>query len=294
MLLPLLRPLFGLLGALPGLVAAQAMVTILDGEARVVHGKGSWAAVEGLKLPAAALISTDANAKLLRLEWPDGSALDLGPGSQAMVLAEKLSERAAKAPGVYLLRGVAKISARSNTSAPVLVGPGIELPPFTGVAVLQTSPERSAVFAEAGSVTLHDRSAKAPLTLPAGQYWSRRTGEAAAAQPRPPGDWLAQLPRAYRDTLPLRREAMLARNVTPRALPLPAYAELRDWLYTETPVRRLLVTHFTAWSRDPGLRSALITNINDHREWGALVLPPKPDPPRISAPYPASTPRLTP
>ncbi len=294
MLLSLLRPLFGLLGALPGLVAAQAMLTILDGDAKVVHAKGSWAAIEGLKLPAASIVATDAGARLLRIEWPDGSAVDLGPATQALVLAERLSERAPKAPGVYLLRGVAKVSARANTTAPALLSPGLEMPPFSGVAVLQAAPERSALFAEAGSMTLYERTAKGPINLPAGQFWSRSGSASGVIQPRPPADWLSQLPRAYRDTLPLRREVMLARNVTPRALPLPGYAELRDWLYAETPVRRLLVTQFTAWSKDPGLRSALITHINDHREWGFLVLPPKVEAPRIPAPSPESTSRPTP
>lgn len=283
----LLRLLVCVAAAWPALAAAQVVVTILDGDARVVHARGSHPAAEGLKLPPASLVNLDAKAALLRLEWPDGSAVDLGPGTMALVLPERLSDKSPKAPGVYVLRGQAKISGRAAASAPVVLAPGLEIAPSAGVVVLTTTAERAGVFAESGAATVLDRLGKAaPQPLPAGQYWSRAGAAAAAVQPRPPSDWLAQLPRAYRDTLPLRREVVLARNVAAKPLPLPGYAELRDWLYTEPMVRRLLVTQFTAWAQDPGIKSALITHINDHREWGPIVLPPPP-PPKIDPPRPA-------
>lgn len=280
----------------PALAAAQVVVSILDGEARIVHARGSFAAVEGLKLPPASIVNLDAKAGLLRLEWPDGSAADLGPGTHAMVLPDKLSEKTGKAPGLYVLRGFVKVSGRAPATAPVVLAPGLEIAPAAGVVVVQATPERSAVFAESGAAMLGDRLGKAaPQSLPAGQFWSRAGGAAATVQPRPPGDWLAQIPRAFRDTLPLRRNVVLARNVTGKPLPLPGYADLRDWLYTEPLVRRVLVTQFTAWAQEPSIKSALITNINDHREWGPIVLPPPPlpksEPPR---PGPASGQRATP
>jgi hypothetical protein len=293
MLPPLLRRLLrvwiGLLAAMPALALAQAIVTILDGEARFVHAKGSFAAVEGARLPPAVIVATDAKAALLRIEWPDGSAIDLGPATHALLVEGRLSERLPKAPAVYLLRGIAKFSGRAPGSAPALLSSGLEVAPLQGVTVLQATVSTLAAFAETGGVTLHERGAKAPLVLPAGQYWSRAGNEAGAVQKRPPPEWLAQLPRAWRDTLPLRRELMLARQVNVKPLPWPAYAELRDWLRAEPPVRRALVTQFTAWSQEPGLRSALIQHINEHREWRALVLP-RPDPARTAASVPRSTP----
>lgn len=257
--------------------AAAGMVTLIEGDATAVHPKGSLAVVEALKLPAAALVQTGPNTKLLRVEWADGSSLDLGPSSQAMLLAERMSDRASKAPGIYLLRGWAKLSSGPATTAPVLWTPFADLPAAPGVLVLQASADRLQLFVESGGLQLQERGAKTPTALGAGQYYDRQGAAKGAVSPRPPSDMFAQMPRAFRDTLPKRWSALQQRSVVAKPLPLPAYPELREWLGTDATFRRLLVTQFAAWAQEPSLRSALIIRINEHREWAPLVLP-KPDP----------------
>lgn len=272
----LLRALLPLLLA-GGAWAAPGMVTLIEGDATVVHPKGSMAVVEALKLPAAALVQTGPNTRLLRVEWADGSALDLGPSSQAMLLGERMSDRASKTPGVYLLRGWAKLSSAQAATAPLLWTSFADLPPAAGVLVLQAQADRLQLFVEAGGQQLQERGAKAPIALAAGQYYGRQGSDKGVVQPRPPADLFAQMPRAFRDTLPKRWAALQQRNVVAKPLPLPAYPELRDWLGADATFRRLLVTQFSAWAQEPGLRSSLIIRINEHREWAPLVMP-KPDP----------------
>lgn len=260
-----------------GAWAAAGMVTLIEGDATVVHPKGSMAVVEALKLPAAALVQTGPNTKLLRVEWADGSSLDLGPSSQVMLLAERMSDRASKAPGIYILRGWAKLSSALSATAPVLWTSFADLPPAAGVLVLQAQADRLSLFIESGGLQLLERGAKTPTTLAAGQHYSRQGNARGTVQPRPPPDLFAQMPRAFRDTLPKRWPSLQERNVVAKPLPLPAYTELRDWLAADATFRRLLVTQFAAWAYEPGIRSALIIRTNEHREWAPLVLP-KPDP----------------
>lgn len=272
-----LRALLPLLLA-GGTWAAPGMVTLIEGDAAtVVHPKGSMLVVEALKLPAAALVQTGPNTRLLRVEWADGSALDLGPSSQAMLLGERMSDRTSKAPGVYLLRGWAKLTSAQANTAPVLWTPFADLPAAPGVLVIQAQADRLSLFIESGGLQLLERGAKTPTTLAAGQYYGRQGNARGTVQPRPPPDLFAQMPRAFRDTLPRRWPTLQERNVVAKPQPLPAYPELRDWLGADATFRRLLVTQFAAWSLDPGLRSALIIRINEHREWAPLVMP-KPDP----------------
>ena len=262
--------------------AAPALVTILDGEARVFHASGSVNVVEALALPAAAIVQTTDTSRLLRVEWADGSALDLGPATKVLILAEGLSERAAKLPGVYLLRGWAKLSGAAGATAPVLMSALGELPPFKGVAVMSLfdgvqAGTPSGVFSEVGPLLWQERGGKALVTLATGQFFARAQGQASQVLPRPPATLLQALPRAFRDTLPHRLVAMQQREVKPPStatLPLPPYAELQPWLAAGDPqLRRLLVQRFAAWSRDATLKRELLTHLNDHREWGALVLP---------------------
>lgn len=260
-----------------GAWAAPGMVTLIEGDAVVVHPKGSVNVVEALKLPPAALVQTGPNTKLLRIEWADGSSLDLGPASQLMLLAERMSDRSSKQPGIYLLRGWAKLTSAQPATAPVLWTPFADLPPAAGVLVLHAQADQLALFVESGGLQLQERGQKAPTALAAGQYFGRQGAARGTVQPRPPHDLFAQMPRAFRDTLPKRWAALQERNVPAKPLPLPGYPELRDWLGADPTFRRLLVTHFSAWAQEPGLRSSLIIRINDHREWAPLVLP-KPDP----------------
>jgi hypothetical protein len=268
--------------------AAPGWVTIADGPAHMVDGKGSAELVEAIKLPNVALVETAADARLLRIEWPDGSALDLGPGTRAMVLAEGLFDGTLRAPGVYLLRGWAKLSAASASTAPALLAHGVTLPPFKGVAVMQVQDSGHRLFAEAGPLLLQPqlqpRGDSAALTLKTGQYHGAAVGDSAAVQTRPPADLLPQLPRAFRDTLPHRLATVQPREVPPRITPLPAYAQLRPWLAAADPaLRRTMASRFASWAQQPALKSALAQHINDHREWAPLVLP-KPASPKPLAP----------
>ena len=266
-------------------LAAPALVTILDGEARVFHASGSANVVEALALPAAAIVQTTDASRLLRVEWVDGSALDLGPGTKVLIVAEGLSERTAKLPGIYLLRGWAKLSGAAGATSPVLMSALGELPPFKGVAVMALfdgvqAGAPSGVFSEDGPLLWQERGGKALVTLATGQFFARVQGQASQVLPRPPAALLQALPRAFRDTLPHRLVAMQQREVKPTTLPLPPYAELQPWLAAGDPqLRRLLVQRFAAWSRDATLKRELLTHLNDHREWGTLVLPKPTAPP---------------
>ena len=266
-------------------LAAPAMVTILDGEARVFHASGSAKVVEALALPAAAIVQTTDASRLLRVEWADGSALDLGPATKVLIVTEGLSERAAKLPGIYLLRGWAKLSGAAGATSPVLMSALGELPPFKGVAVMSLfdgadAGTPSGVFSEVGPLLWQERGGKALVTLATGQFFARAQGQASQVLPRPPAALLQALPRAFRDTLPHRLVAMQQREVKPTTLALPPYAELQAWLAASDPqLRRLLVQRFGAWSRDAALKRELLAHLNDHREWSALVLPKPAAPP---------------
>lgn len=261
--------------------ATPGWITIVDGDARMVHAQGAAEVLEALKLPTTVLLETPAASRLVRVEWPDGSALDIGPGTQVMLVSEGLSERSPKSPAAYLLRGWVKLSGAGAAGAPAVLSPAGELPPFKGVAVVFAVQGRSGVFSEAGPLLLQERGGKNMFTLQTGQFYSRQGVETGSTQPRPPADMLQQLPRAFRDTLPHRLVAVQQREVKARNLPLPPYAELKPWLAANDPaLRRQLVNRFAAWAQVPVLKSALVSHISEHREWASLVMPkpvPKPN-----------------
>lgn len=250
---------------------AEVLVTLHTGDARVLHRSGSAAASAGLKLHGAAIVQTTPGAQLLRLEWPGGTAADLGPDSQLLFapggLASGAPERRAT---LYLLRGWLKLSAVAGEAAPLVMTLFDTATLAQGALVQYAGQGRAWLLAESGSPQVAERPPRgAPVALAAGQLFTRVGSDTAQVLPRPPGELLREVPRAFRDTLPRRYAALKASPAPQREAPAPTYAELREWLAAESAVRRLLPAQFEHWAREPALRAALASP--DHPEW-ALVL----------------------
>lgn len=255
-------------------VQAAALVTIVDGDAVLVDGAKAVVAAEGLKLADETLVRTGSGARLLRVEWPDGSAADFGPDTQAMLNPGGFGTRGGRTPSVYLLRGWLKLSALGSGPASGLLTPGLDVQPFKGALVVMTVGDETWVFAETGGAALLDRAGKAAaLTLKTGEVWGRQGSAKPAVSPRPTPAQMQRVPRGFRDSLPLRTTALAGRAVAAKAAPAPAYADLRDWLTAELPLRKGFTRRFADRTHDSAFRSALSDNLAAHPEWEPVLFP---------------------
>ena len=71
----------------------------------------------------------------------------------------------------------------------------------------------------------------------------------------PPAQFLAELPRPFRDSLPLRLDKYKDREVQPRPAPDFTYADVEPWLKAELPFRRQFIERWRGKARDPAFRS---------------------------------------
>lgn len=252
--------------------AAQvAVITIVEGEAVLLDGVRRLAAAPGVRVNAGTLVETGAGTGLLRLEWADRSAADLGPATKAMVQPPGFAARNGKPPALYLLQGWAKLSAGGEASGG-LVTPAFDLLPLAGVAVVHAARPQASAFAETGTLELAERPGAKRHALPAGGWWGGRV------EARPPSEWMGRVPRAFRDTLPLRADTFKGRAVTPAPLPPPTYDALADWLSAEPALRRDFPRRFEPLAQDPAFRRALQARLSAHPEWGRILNPPEPRP----------------
>ncbi|KPF50190.1 hypothetical protein IP87_10345 [beta proteobacterium AAP121] len=256
--------------AVPAL-AQGAVLTLLEGEATLVDGARRVAAVPGVRLKAGTLVETGASTGLLRLEWPDRTVVDLGPATKAMVQPPGFAARNGKAPVLYLLQGWAKLSGGSEASGG-LVTAAFDVLPLQGTAVVQAMRPQPAAFAETGTLVLVERPSAKRQTLPTGGWWGGRL------EARPPAGWMGGVPRAFRDTLPLRADTFKDRAFTPAPLPAPTYEALADWLGAEPALRRDFPRRFEALAQEPAFRRALQSKMSAHPEWARLLNPPEPRP----------------
>lgn len=254
---------------------AAALVTIVEGDAVLIDGARALVAAEGLKVGDETLVRTGPDTRLLRVEWPDGTAADFGPDTQAMIRPGGFGARGSQGPAVYLLRGWLKLSSLGAAAAGGALTPRIELQAFKGALVVMASADETWVFAESGGGTVVERNARPPSNLPLkpGEVYGRSGAAKGTVAPRPSTVQMQRVPRGFRDSLPLRSKALEGRSVGARPAPPPAYADLREWLVAEQPLRRGLTRRFAERARDGAFRAALVEHLSAHPEWEPVLFP---------------------
>lgn len=278
------RPFAALLGRLAVLIVlgsqgapalAAALVTIVDGESVLIDGVRSTVATEGQKVGDETLVRTGPKTTLLRVEWPDGSAADFGPDTQAMLNPSGFGVRGGRTPSVYLMRGWLKLSAMGSGPSAGLLAPRVDVQPFKGALVVMVSGDETWLFAEGGSAPVIERELKpaSNLTLKNGEVYLRLGAAKGAVAPRPTPAQMQRVPRGFRDSLPLRSAALKDKAVSPKAAPAPSYADVRDWLQAELPLRRNVTRRYAERARDPAFRAALAENLARHPEWEPVLFP---------------------
>ena len=268
-------PILALAALVAGPCSAQGwMLTLLDGEAVIIDGTRRLAAEPGLRVGAGTLVETGRSTALVRFEGPEQATIDLGPDTRVMLAPASAASRQGGAPSLYLQQGSVKLASRAGTTVPGLVAPGLEVMPFTGSAVVQVAPDEQAVFAEANRLELGERRAGGALrVLNGGEFYSRVGKRAGSVAARPTADWLRQVPRAFRDPLPLRAAVWLDKPSAPKVLPGPTYEQLARWLSAESYVRHDFVSRFTPLTRDAAFRRGLQSHLSAHPEWAAVLNP---------------------
>jgi hypothetical protein len=261
-------------------MAQPALVTILEGDATVVDGVRRFSAVEGQALAERSLVETGPQTRLLRIEWPDGSVVDFGPDTRAMLTPAGAAPGGRRGPAFYLLQGWAKQGSLGQAASAGQQSAALEVAPFKGSAVSQAQAERSWLFVESGEATLTERNIRPPsrLTLKAGEVYTREGRSPGATATRPTPEQLRAVPRAFRDTLPLRAAQFAGKTPALQPLPAPTYTELKPWLTAETAVRADFPRRFAALARDPAFRRGLADNLAAHPEWRPVLYPDPPKP----------------
>ncbi len=259
---------------------SSGTITILEGDALVYRGSGRVHAAEGVRLAAGDIVETAA-ATFMQLELPDQTVAQFGPGTR--VLLGSAASRAAP-PGrwMYLLEGWAKLSGikREPATAPgvELRSPLVDIPANTGVAVLHVLPAETVVFAERGEMKVAERQASgAPsvILLKGSDFYRRKPGTRGQVNPGSMQAFVDDMPRFFRDSLPMRGERYRDQVVRPKDAPDFSYADVERWLKSEPAVRKPLMQRWRAKAREPAFRSALIANLGAHPEWDPILFPEK-------------------
>jgi len=250
-------------------------ITILEGEALITRAAGRWRAAEGVRLQLGDIVETGDGA-FVQVELVEQTVLGIGPNARVMVggPVRLKAERA-----LYALGGWYKLTnARKDGNARAFEfrSPLLEIGLLPGVVVMQLKASDATVFAERGDLKLVERPAGSALGLRQGQTYRRPAGSAkGSVGASPPATFLAELPRPFRDSLPLRADKFHDREVQPKAAPDFTYADVEAWLNSESPFRRQFIERWRVKARDPEFRRGLIAGLPSHPEWDPVLFPEK-------------------
>lgn len=275
--------------------AAQAFgtVTILEGDALVLRGPGRVHAIEGLRLVAADIVEMG-DKGFAQIELGDKTRLLLGPNARVLVNASAPKQKpeltAYALGGWFKLIGTSR-EPQSNTPALEFRSPRFALPTTRADIVVRMTAEQIDVFAESGAAQLLERAAPAaaqPIEIKPGQHYFRKGNEKASVRAGAQPALVAEMPRAFRDSLPARIVQFAGKDIVAKTAPDFTYEDVADWLKGDPNVRRPLVARWRHKSREPAFRNALIANMAAHMEWDRIVFPEK------YLPKPSSPPPLAP
>lgn len=242
-----------------------ALLTIADGEVTVLRGRLRLAAAEGLRLEPQDIVRTDAAARVARLEFSDGSVLDLGPATQVLLQPQGRAWPKERAASAYLAQGWAKLRtprAAGHVSPGGLASATLDLAtPDGGVVLAHVTREAAFAFVEAGRAQLLEyRGTRELRELALGEghaYTRSAAGEIGTAVLRPTAAQLRATPRALTDSLPLRAAQWAQRAAPALAAGEPVQpSDIALWLDTEPALRSGLRARFTGSPRKGGATAA--------------------------------------
>ena len=266
---------------------SPAVVTILDGSAIVFRGTSKLGAAACVRVQPNDLVETGKDT-FARLEFDDGTRLDLG--SETRLQVNNPSEAVADRAALYVLSGWIKLSFDDSkrTRPPEFATPLSDGTELSGVVLAHVDTRGGALFVEQGRARIVNRHARvpAPPALKTGDFASIAKDGKVVIDTRPSSNFVDQMPRTFRDTIPSRFALCRDHEVAPKAPGDFSYGEVESWLNAEPSVRRQFVHTWRAKADETAFRTLLTAQIGLHPEWGPVLFPELYAPKPVGPPWP--------
>ncbi|MFL6694223.1 MAG: FecR domain-containing protein [Ramlibacter sp.] len=246
------------------LACAQSVgiVGIVEGRAALIRQTTLYALAEGVALNEQDIIET-APGSFAQIELPGGVLVGLGESTRLMVRPHVGKGLAAQP--LYLLEGWLKTSAGGAFG---YASPTFEIATQAATAVVSSRGQQFDLFLEGGTAKLAVRDgAQFKAQLAGGEFAQRLQGASPTVGRRVAPEFLAKVPRQFRDRLPARGEQLAKRNVAPKVVREIAYTDVADWLRTEPAVRLPLLPLWRPRAADLTFRAAAKADLAQHPEW---------------------------
>ena len=146
-------------------------------------------------------------------------------------------------------------------------------------AVLNAGDGSTDMYVESGAVRFSEIGRKGVQRIArdakGGEFIVRRGEQPATVGSRPSAEFIKNMPRHFRDDLPVRLDRLKNRRSEPKREHEVTYAEVEVWLNAGSAIKRDFVKRFEVRSKDSEFRRKLIENLREHPEWERVLFPEK-------------------
>lgn len=265
--------------------AEVGVVTILDGNARILRGATWYKLVEGARVQDGDLIDAPDRAQV-QVELATGPIVNFVGPTSLLAVASGTREGARAAPAeMYLPSGWVKLSAKPPGAALRVRTAAGALSAADAVAVVHASSDALEAFVEAGNAKMLEPGKSgadgAAHDVKSGDFALRAADRPFATAGAPPQSFVAAMPRPFRDALPARAaqyQVVRAQLAADRPI---SYVEAEPWL--TGPYRRMFLKRLQPRLSDPDFRAPVMAKLQAYPEWQAVLAPPPPEPPPKAA-----------
>jgi hypothetical protein len=268
----------------PALAQTAGTLTLVEGRVALIRGATQYAATEGVRLEDGDILAVDPKGQA-QIEFQDGAVFNISQGARVMLMTNIASERGTRRPSeIAVLSGWAKFSQRKSAKGTAYryLTPLVEITSGDGTAVLNAANDFTDIFIESGTARLSEIGKKstqrAARDVKGGEFIVRRGEQPATLGPRPSAEFVKNMPRHFRDDLPVLVDRFKNRRAEPKSEHEVTYAEVEVWLKAGSSIKRNFVKRFEIRSRDPEFRRKLIENLREHPEWDRVLFPEKYEP----------------
>ncbi len=260
----------------PALAQPIGILTLTEGKVVLIRGAAYYVAGAGAKVERGDIYATDPKGQA-QIELSDGTIVNLGPASQAML--EGLAHAGKAAGSVVLLSGWMKYAENRRAGAAAAYRystPFGTLTADNGSSVVRVTPASAEAFVEAGGVRFAQAETRGPArVIKPGESLVCRARQSATVTGRPSADFVKSMPRHFRDRLPALADRVKGRPAEPKRERDVTYGDVEGWLKAGGAAKRNLVKRFEPRARDRDFRGKLLEHLPAHPEWGPVLFPEK-------------------
>ena len=255
--------------------ADVGVVTVLDGNVRVLRAVSWYKLVEGARVQDSDVIDVADRAQV-QVELVAGPIVNIAGPAEALVVGA--GTREGKQPGpaeIYLTHGWVKLAAKAPGVALRVRSPAGTIVAGDAIAVMHAEAEAVETFVESGSAKLIEPGkAGADGTahdVKGGDFAIRASDRPFGTAGAAPQKFVAAMPRHFRDPLPARAAQYQVARVQLVADRPINYVEAEPWL--ASPYRRAFVKRFQPRLADPEFRGPVMAKLQAYPEWQAALGP---------------------